>query len=742
MESLSAPPTATGETDFDSALAGIVDRLMTEASKRVSRRANIERRWIVSLQQYYGRYDEKTETKLKERRRSELFANRTRQKCAAMESRISDMLFPTDDTNWAIKPTPVPTMVPEALNTALGRVQQRQQAQQAQQGQQAQQLPVVSESERRRRAVMEEAKIRCDAMREQMDDALKESQFALECREAIRDGVQLGIGIIKGPVLQERPPARWSHRDVEDEGEGEEGETHGEWGLGIGQDNRPMMYRVDPWAFFPSIDARTIEQSEGVFERHIMSRKDLRAMGRRPDYIADQVRAVLRSGVTDHTPQNLAALRSITDTQVDTGGDWYIVWEWHGPLTWHDLSSMAEALDQNQIMLGVDTDGEEDPLIEVEVTLWICQDRVLKIGLHPLDSDDPLYSTWSLDPDPSSMFGFGLPHIMRHPQSSLNAAWRMMMDNGGISSGPQVVVDHSAIEPMDAQWTLEPFKIWKAMPGANARGSPFQVFDIPSNQGELAGIIELSERFIDDETGLPPMVMGDGGQTVQQTAQGMMILQNYANVIFRRLIKSWDDRITVPTMRRLYDWLMQFSRDEAIKGDYEVVAKGSSTLLVREVQSANLMALVERMSVHPVYGPMTAHRSLSESLVRSMMLLPADVILTDDEIVAEQEKNPPEPPFELIKLEKEMEIKRLDLEFKRSQLDVQVLLANLSRDQAMIELAAKQNTTLDQIRGQLEGKRQDSEDKRLDREGKERMLVSEAAFEERQGNLGGSGGYL
>ena len=86
---------------------------------------------------------------------------------------------------------------------------------------------------------------------------------------------------------------------------------------------------------------------------------------------------------------------------------------------------------------------------------------------------------------------------------------------------------------------------------------------------------------------------------------------------------------------RAYHFLMQFSPRDEIKGDYTVQARGSSVLLVREIQAQNLLLLASQMSVHPVLGQHFKIRNLLKVLLQSMMISSDDVLKTELELMAE-----------------------------------------------------------------------------------------------------------
>jgi hypothetical protein len=74
-----------------------------------------------------------------------------------------------------------------------------------------------------------------------------------------------------------------------------------------------------------------------------------------------------------------------------------------------------------------------------------------------------------------------------------------------------------------------------------------------------------------------------------KTASGLSMLMGAANVTVKDQIKNFDDGITLPFIKGLYFWNMEFSPKENIKGDYQVMAKGSTSLIAREVKAESLI---------------------------------------------------------------------------------------------------------------------------------------------------------
>lgn len=715
-------PTAADRERLKEALRTIVSRLEREADNRVSKRQQVEKRWLEDLRNLSGEYDAKTLKDLTDAKKSKLFINQTRTKTNTAEARLSDMLFPTDDKNWGIGPTPVPTLTEAARSAteqARALVDQANGAPNPEAGtalaQQAQSFADVAAAAR---AQMDEAKRRADGMQSEIEDQLTECNYNIQMREVIRDACRLGTGIAKGPVsATDRIRRSWSKA------------ADGTYQLEMIENPRPAYYRVDPWGFFPESDAKNIEDNESTFERHLTTKKGLRALARQPGFDKDAIRSALRTEPSKALPQYLAQMRNIVGDQSPPQDGRYQVWEYRGPLAAEDMRTICDCVGGDKMgQYAQQYAGDDvDPLEEISVALWFCQGEILKFGVHHLDSGEAIYSIYNLEKDDSSIWGYGIPYIMRNSQAAMNGAWRMMMDNGGLSSGPQIEIDQNVIEPADGDWTLAARKIWLRKQGATPSSIGIKTHNIESHQGELAAIIALAKEFIDDETSMSVLAQGEQGAHTTKTAQGMALLMNAVNVVFRRMVKNFDDDMTVPNIRRLYDWNMQFSEKEGIKGDFDVDARGSSVLLVREIQSQNLMVLLG-FTAHPVLGLMLKAGALLRKTVQSMMIAADEIVKDDDEIkrvIDDMKNQPPQPDPHDETL--------IQIAHDRNQTTLQV--EQLRRDTKMMDLAEQKNMTMEQVAA-------DIHKARLTVDSKERIFAGEAAIEARNPSGKGSGGYI
>lgn len=755
---------SAGAERLNGAMKAIVADLQAEATRRLGLKQPIEQRWIEDLEQYHGRYDQETEKVLVSEERSRLFINLTRPKTNAMGARFKDMLFPTDERNWAVSPTPVPKLTEAAERAAAEAQALLDQAAQAQAAANDNQNPQLADQAQQAvgaadqakqvhaqlNAQIEEAKRRASNMAEEIDDQLTECNWPSVKRDQIDWAMKIGTGITKGPVTGDLVRKGWQQAQKQqpalDGGQskvdpqtgkpqmqpqvGPDGKpVMGDYQLNMAYGTQPAHRLVDPWGFFPDPDVARIEDGNGNFERHLKNPTKLRKLAKLSGFDVDAIRRLLATKPISNAPSYIAGLRNIRSEAQAVTGPLYHVWEYNGPLEPEQMRTLALATNNRMAFEGL---GEVDPLQEVHACVWFCDGEVLKFALYPLDSGEPMYSVFNLVKDESSIFGYGMPAILRDLQSAVNAAWRTMMDNAGLSAGPQVIIDRTAIEPADGDNKLRQRKIWYANKGISKENPPFQVFNIPSNQMELANIIALAERFIDVTSSMPQIAQGEQGAGITKTAQGMAILMNSTNVVFRDAIKNFDDDVIVPDIRRQYDWNMQFNPREDIKGDYDVKATGSSVLLVREMQAQSLMTIAQVFGGHPVYGPMLKNRDLLRKIFQAHMIPADEVMLSDEQIdmvVAQAAKQAEEQA-------KAANTDQLKLEIQGRQIDADIALANMqhdyklrelkyTRDTEMMKAAAAGNVDLEKIRAMLERAG-------MEIDHKERALAVEAAVTQAQ----------
>ena len=665
-----------------------VDKRWLEDEDQYNNKDNVNRaasQMMTSVEQGYP-----VTTQHAKPHRSTVFIGMTRQKTNAAEARVADILLPTDDRNWGIQPTPEPylagmTMTNEmAIDPRTG-----QPIIDPKTGQPLRKKEVA-------RAVMEMARKKAQAMQNEIYDQLIECDYNGELRKVIHDAARLGSGVVKGPVVMNRTRKAWQpYTDAM-------GQTV--YQVDIVQELNPASMRVDPRNVWPDPGCgENIHDGKGIYERQRLTAKQVRDLVKQPGYMKEQIRKVLEEG-----PKKSATFQELRDEdQRDLARDTYELWEYWGEVDHEDLEAA-----------GVEA-GEKDELRAVNACVVMINDTVVKAFLNPLDDGQLPFDFYVWEKVSGSCWGYGVPYLMRAQQKVLNAAWRQMMDNAGVSSGPQIVMNPNVISPADKQWQLSSRKIWFATDDMDDVRKAFATFEFDSHQAELAGIIKMATELAGAETGVPVIMQGEKG-AAPDTVGGMQMLMNSANVVLRRLVKQFDDMITRPHIRRYYDYNMMYNEDEEVKGDFQIDARGSSALLTRDIQNQAFLNLLAA-GMNPVYGMYLDTQKLFEKALQAQHVDPAEVFKPPEEIerIKEQQaqaaqQQPPDPRIAAAQIRAQSDIARVQAQNQGDMAELQTRLQikqaditarreemQLTREIEILKMANSQNLTLEQIKAKL-----------------------------------------
>jgi hypothetical protein len=513
--------------------------------------------------------------------RSVVFLNITRPYVDAASARVADMLLPTDDRAWEIKSTPLPTLSQLQLAKLAQAMQLDDQAQ-AQQALEQQAQQAAEAAKKMQRAI---------------EDPLVESNWHGEVREVIEDSARCGSGVLKGPFPVMRV-ARMTHEDPVTKIKSQ-----------IKLDEiKPGSKRIDFWNFFPDpACGENIHNGSYTWEREYIGKRQIKELLKDKSYDQAELLGALRDGPAK-TREGTEAVHRHCD-------DEYEMWIYHGHCMRQQLEAMGVELDQ---------DAEE----QLPAMAVMINDRLVKAVLSPLESGEFPYDVLAWQRRPGMPWGVGISRQIRTVQRMLNGAVRAMMDNSGLSASPQVVIGNG-ITPVDGSWSLRPGKVWRAEPTSDVsdvRGA-FASFAVSSVQGELMNIINFSLKMAEDTTGMPAMLQGIRGDA-PQTLGGMQMQNNNATSVLRRLAKRFDDYMTRPHIRRYFDWMMAYSEDESIKGDFEIDVRASSALVERDAQQQFLMSLLQA-AANPVYELDPA--KLAAELCKGQRLDPKNFQLTEEQ---------------------------------------------------------------------------------------------------------------
>lgn len=593
--------------------AGTIVNLVQDRYRRASdAREGEETRWLQAYRNYRGIYG--PEVQFTETEKSRVFIKVTKTKVLAAYGQITEVLFGNNRFPISINPTTLPEGVAESVSFDTNP-----QAESI--PQQPKELPKLLPGETEvdlaeRLAGMKQelapvmgklkegdgvgptevtfhpAMIAAKKMEKKIHDQLEESNAKKHLRSTAFECAFFGTGIMKGPFAVDKEYPNWN----------ESGEYDPTIKL------VPQTSSVSLWNFYPDPDAVNMEEAEYVVERHKMSRSQLRALKRRPYFRAKAIDLALLSGES-YTKEWWEQV--MEDDQVDAITERFEVLEYWGYVDTEVLKSYGLAIPK-QLRL----------MEQVSVNIWVCNGEVIRLVMNPFKPAHIPYYSVPYEVNPYSFFGIGVAENMDDTQQLMNGFMRMAIDNAALSGNLLIEVDESNLVP-GQDLSVYPGKVFRregGAPGQAIFGTSF-----PNVSNENMQMFDKARQLADESTGFPSFAHGQTGVSgVGRTASGISMLMSAANGSIRTVVKNFDDYLLGPLGKALYHFNMQFDYDEAIKGDLEVKAEGTESLMANEVRSQRLMQFLGVVQ-NPVLAPFAKMDYIIREIAKSMDLDPDKV---------------------------------------------------------------------------------------------------------------------
>ncbi len=463
------------------------------------------------------------------------------------------------------------------------------------------------------------ALIAAKKMEKKIHDQLVESGASIHLRSMAFEQSLLGTGVMKGPFAVDKEYANWNEQ--------------GEYDPLV--KTVPECNHVSVWNFYPDPEASSMEDAEYVVERHKMSRTQLRQLKTRPYFMKDAIQESIRKGA-DYVQKHWEMAMQDDETQADTE-------RWEVLEFWGFVD--VEHLEDN----GVNIPSEYKDLDELNCNIWVCNGEVLRFVLNPFKPTNIPYYAVPFEHNPYSFFGIGIAENMDDTQTLMNGFMRMAIDNAALSGNLIIEIDETNLVP-GQDMSVYPGKTFRRQGGAPGQaifGTKF-----PNVAQENMQLFDKARVLADESTGFPSFAHGQTGVSgVGRTASGISMLMSAANGSIRTVVKNVDDYLIRPLGKAFFAFNMQFDFDESIRGDLEVRASGTESLMANEVRSQRLMQFLQ-VAQNPTLAPFAKMDYVIREIAKSMDLDPDKVTnsMADAAIQAEILKGfqaptpPPEAP--------------------------------------------------------------------------------------------------
>ena len=150
---------------------------------------------------------------------------------------------------------------------------------------------------------------------------------------------------------------------------------------------------------------------------------------------------------------------------------------------------------------------------------------------------------------------------------------------------------------------------------------------------------------------MPGFMQGQDAPAKMQSAAEATISWTAANLWVRRCVRNWDDDVTTPLITDFYDYNMQWSPKEEIKGDSRVRARGIAALVELEGQAMRLQQLAQAAQAMGIR--LSSQYSMLREYSRSLKLDPDLWLPTEEEIAKlrqQEQQQGPQPDADQMRI--------------------------------------------------------------------------------------------
>ena len=545
-----------------------------------------ERRWLTSYRNYRGLYG--SDNQFTESEKSQVFIKVTKTKVMAAYGQITDVLFAGQRFPIGISSTREPEGVAESVHFDPNQPEEPQSpygfpgdGNELQPGDTTKSLgDRIGEAAKMSEGLelkegpglvttaitFHPADIGAKKMEKRILDQLEESSASKHLRSAAFEMALFGTGVLKGPFAVDKEYPMWE--------ENEEGKV--EYNPKIV--TMPKLEFVSVWNFYPDPDAKNMEQAEFVVQRHKLSNSDLRGLKKRPFFNSEAIDECIDMGTN--------YVRKWWETQVEDEDsksysvDRFEVFEYWGNID-RDIAEDA----------GLDIPDEYEDMDTVQINAWVGNGKILRLAINPFVPNRIPYFAAPYELNPYSFYGVGLAENMSDTQQLMNGFMRMAVDNAVLAGNLIFEIDETNLVP-GQDLELYPGKIFRRQGGAP--GQALFATSYPNVSNQNMQMFDKARVLSDEATGIPSFSHGQTGvQGTGRTAAGISMLMGAAQLSIKTVIKNIDDYLLQPLGEAFYAFNQQFDYDEEIKGDIEVKARGTESLMRNEVRSQRLIQLMQ-----------------------------------------------------------------------------------------------------------------------------------------------------
>lgn len=544
------------------------------------------------------------------------YVNLSGMKAGLVQSYLLETLIQAGAIPWTVQPTPVPSLSAAGRYEVLNQVQNEIFNNAFTGDLQALVRDLKTAVVRKE---YEFAKSAAENMEKLMTDQCLEGRWTTAMFGFATDFTVYPFAVLQGPVPVSRPRFHWSGDSLVTKNE--------------------TVYEfasVSPWDFWYSPDSPDTQRGTGVFVRQRWTRQKLLQAARMNSYIEKNILDIL-----DKTSKEDYNFRWMSENPDQVSNKIAL---------WANCSATIDVLIHYGFFSGRELRSYGISHVEdrefYNATITVIDGRTVQVAVprNPNVNQRPIF-TASFYKTHDRIPSFSIPQRIRDVERCYLTVLRYLVSNAYSASGPITEADYARLSKYmtdDDIARLVPNTIYLSDGGLGSTNPALRFYSTPSVMGEYLHVLQYFMDLADRVSNVPAALHGAAvGTGANRTFRGAAMFQGNAVKAIQAAVGNIDHFVFSPMGQLLYNYNMQYSSDESVKGDCQILAQGASGLLQRELdrqssyeilqlvasagqQLAQIPKGMEIMSwaLQNVLGNMGVPRELLGGGVSSMQSLP------------------------------------------------------------------------------------------------------------------------
>jgi hypothetical protein len=536
----------------------------------------------------------------------DIYIGLTSLKCRAAESWINDILLSAIDKPWTLKTNPIPQL-PEWMKEQVVDALEFE----------LQQAGVPLDLRARAKELkdaalkyaVQQAQAATDRMETKIEDQLLAGGWRHTFAEFIQDFCTFPAAFMRSPIIQNKRRLEWADNKIEEK-----------------VDTIYCNRRISPFDAYPSLESTTPQNGRYFIERRKLEFDEL--------YLC-----IGLEGFNEET------IRQLLDKYRNTGYEEQLTPDFQRKFLQDTYTPTLDRKTLDTLIYNGKVPGSyllennvlvKDAEAQYECEIWTVNNEVIKAVLNPYPLQQrPIFSS-SFIKVPGALWGEGLSDVLRSTQKVANSSARSIVRNMAFSSGPIGEVDVSRLTEGEVPDEVMPYKLFHVEADPTGRGQPAYKFqNIQSTVPELLQVWEKFSRVADDLSGVPPYVMGNMNVAgAGRTMGGLSMMMANAAKGIKNSILNVDRDVLEPLLTFFYNMNMIYAEDDDIKANAQVVARGATGLLQRELSQARTIEILQTLTPYVQMGlvPQQGMQTILREVLKTTGLPVDEIIPNNDQI--------------------------------------------------------------------------------------------------------------